>query len=373
MILIIAGSRIVSGAEFVLKDYIENSALKNKMILLTTDIVESKKLYGSLGLKEIYYSKWLGQTGVIKTKKLSSIIKKIYQFTRIIKSIKQLIDKEKITAVVGNNSGDIIYSCIINNMGSDLKYFLFVHDIVKKKTLMSLVFRFLNKYIDRYIAVSNAVKNRLIEVGIDNQKIKVVYNGLHYKKCIKTWKQNKNTISFGFIGNIETSKSPLSFIEFINKTKQLEYFEYKAFMVFKHYDNNDLLKIREIIHKNTLRISLLGEVERDELVNIFEIIDFLMVPSFNDSFPTVILEAFNNGVPVIGRNSGGIPEMVSHGKNGFLFDYDTEFPGIITSISNLKPADYQSLSRQANETIKDRFNISSKCRIVDSLLNDCIY
>ena len=80
MILIIAGSRIISGAEYVLKDYIEMSTLKDKMFLLTTNINEVKKLFTFLGLKKIYYSNLLGQTGVIKTRKLSSIIKKVYFF-----------------------------------------------------------------------------------------------------------------------------------------------------------------------------------------------------------------------------------------------------------------------------------------------------
>jgi len=370
MVLIISGSNIISGAEFVLKDYIKNSALKNKMILLTTDINESKKLYDSLRLKKIHYSKWLGQTGVIKTKKLSSIIKKIYQFTRIRKLIKKLIDRENITTVVGNNSGDIIYSYHINNIEPDLKYILFVHDIIKKKTLMSLIFRFLNKYVDKYITVSNAVKNALIEIGIDNQKIEVVYNGLHYKKTIKTWQANKNTISFGYIGNIEKRKSPLSFIEFINKINQLPYFNYKAFIIFKHYDDNYLLQIIKLINKNKLRVKLLGEIERDKIDSFFETIDFLMVPSYEDPFPTVILEAFKNGVPVIGRDSGGIPEMISHDKNGFLFNDDSEFLNIINNIRNLNTFDYKSLSENANKTIKEKFNIYYKCNNIDSLLYD---
>jgi glycosyltransferase involved in cell wall biosynthesis len=47
---------------------------------------------------------------------------------------------------------------------------------------------------------------------------------------------------------------------------------------------------------------------------------FLLVPSLViENQPTVILEAFSRGTPVIGSTSGGIPEMVVEGETGFLF------------------------------------------------------
>jgi glycosyltransferase involved in cell wall biosynthesis len=48
-------------------------------------------------------------------------------------------------------------------------------------------------------------------------------------------------------------------------------------------------------------------------------IDVLLVPSFAQEATTrVILEAFAAGVPVIAFASGGIPEVVTHGVNGYL-------------------------------------------------------
>jgi glycosyltransferase involved in cell wall biosynthesis len=38
----------------------------------------------------------------------------------------------------------------------------------------------------------------------------------------------------------------------------------------------------------------------------------------SDAFPGVVLEAMACGVPVIGSNTGGIPDMVEHGVNGWL-------------------------------------------------------
>ena len=102
--------------------------------------------------------------------------------------------------------------------------------------------------------------------------------------------------------------------------------------------------------------------------HFYKKIDFLYVPFVNNSLPTVILEAYNNGVPVIGRNSGGISEMISHGQNGFLFKDESEFPDLIDHIFKLNNHDYKLLSENSNKTIKEKFNIFTKRDIIDSLL-----
>lgn len=45
------------------------------------------------------------------------------------------------------------------------------------------------------------------------------------------------------------------------------------------------------------------------------------MPSRTDSFGIVYLEAWLNGVPVIGANAGGVPEIISNGADGYLVDF----------------------------------------------------
>ena len=44
----------------------------------------------------------------------------------------------------------------------------------------------------------------------------------------------------------------------------------------------------------------------------------LVVPSLKEGFPTVVLEAMSYGIPVVGYNIGGLPELVRHGLDGLL-------------------------------------------------------
>ncbi len=67
-------------------------------------------------------------------------------------------------------------------------------------------------------------------------------------------------------------------------------------------------------------IHLHGAFEDAQLPDILASARVLVVPSYRDNSPLVVREAFSAGVPVIAANVGGIPEMVMHGENGYLFE-----------------------------------------------------
>ena len=46
--------------------------------------------------------------------------------------------------------------------------------------------------------------------------------------------------------------------------------------------------------------------------------DVFVLPSHNDAYPLVVLEAFRGGLPVISTFQGAIPEMVKEGYSGFI-------------------------------------------------------
>jgi starch synthase len=55
----------------------------------------------------------------------------------------------------------------------------------------------------------------------------------------------------------------------------------------------------------------------------------VIVPSFLENCPYVVLEAMACGTPVIASKVGGIPEMIDNKNNGMLFE-----PGSIEGLTN---------------------------------------
>ncbi|MFF2887561.1 N-acetyl-alpha-D-glucosaminyl L-malate synthase BshA [Paenibacillus sp. NPDC057967] len=66
------------------------------------------------------------------------------------------------------------------------------------------------------------------------------------------------------------------------------------------------------------RVHFLGKQE--DVAQVISMADVLLLPSEKESFGLVSLEAMACGVPTIGSNAGGIPELVTHGETGFLSD-----------------------------------------------------
>jgi glycosyltransferase involved in cell wall biosynthesis len=78
--------------------------------------------------------------------------------------------------------------------------------------------------------------------------------------------------------------------------------------------------LREAIASRGLgsHVRLLGTLPRNELGAVYRRHHVLCTPTLSEPFALVIMEALASGLPVIGTNVGGIPEVVEDGRNGLL-------------------------------------------------------
>lgn len=58
--------------------------------------------------------------------------------------------------------------------------------------------------------------------------------------------------------------------------------------------------------------------KQDSIAEIVSSCDVFLLPSQTESFGLAALEAMSCGVPVIATRTGGLPELVRQGENGFL-------------------------------------------------------
>lgn len=101
-------------------------------------------------------------------------------------------------------------------------------------------------------------------------------------------------------------------------------------------------------------VRFLGGLTGDELHRVFRAADAVCVPSRNEPFGIVILEAWAARKPVIVTPNGGPREIVTHGKNGFhVFDNPGSIAwGICEMFNNFERAhDMSKAGRQLAESI----------------------
>ncbi len=89
---------------------------------------------------------------------------------------------------------------------------------------------------------------------------------------------------------------------------------------------------------------------------VFDYCDILVLPSYVEGQPLVILEALSWGMPVIATNVGGIPDTIKDGKNGYLIapaDIQTLEKKILRLIEN--PQICQKMSNENLQLYKSRY------------------
>jgi colanic acid/amylovoran biosynthesis glycosyltransferase len=83
----------------------------------------------------------------------------------------------------------------------------------------------------------------------------------------------------------------------------------------------DLQFKEKILHHNkfsNVNIHLIGPASQSMVRNLMQQNDLFIVPSRQEAFGVANIEALINGLPVISTNVGGIPEVLNHGKNGWM-------------------------------------------------------
>lgn len=96
-----------------------------------------------------------------------------------------------------------------------------------------------------------------------------------------------------------------------------------------------------------------------ELVDIYNAVDLFVTPSLEENLPNTIMEAMACGIPCVGFNVGGIPEMIDHLHNGYVADYKSaeDFAnGIHWALSE---GEYPSLSEAACRKVLTSYSESA--------------
>lgn len=61
--------------------------------------------------------------------------------------------------------------------------------------------------------------------------------------------------------------------------------------------------------------------DQQQIVSLYNAVDIFVTPSLQDNLPNTIVEAMSCGIPCVGFNVGGIPEMIDHKQNGYVAEY----------------------------------------------------
>ena len=250
------------------------------------------------------------------------------------KELEDLIKKEDIDIIHGHYLFPAGAAAVEVGNKHNIKTYVTAHgsdmfELYKSKPFMRPTIKKVLKNADGIFAVSKALRQEIIATGVSGiaEKTKLSWNSVDITKfSLKDDDSFKK--EFGlfdkpivlFVGNLIKRKNVGALLE----AKKIAKSDYYLVIVGDGPLSKKLRK--KVEDENIPDVIFTGS--RTDVENIIPNCDFLVLPSFSESFGLVLIEALACGKPVIGSDVGGISEIINEDV-GLLVN-----PNDISLISN---------------------------------------
>lgn len=195
-----------------------------------------------------------------------------------------------------------------------------------KAKLFRIITILVEKNADRIRAVSNTIKSQLIAAGIKEYKITVVtsrvklenFNIIKYQDAKAELRKNlgidAETKLFVFVGRLVVYKG-LRYL--FDAVKNMQGMNFKLLIIGDGELRDELQsQVKELNIEE--KVIFHGAVSYDNVPYFIAAADLLIMPSLDEGFPRVMLEAMSLKIPVIASRVGGIREVIEDGINGYF-------------------------------------------------------
>ena len=206
------------------------------------------------------------------------------------------------------------------------------------------------KRADHVITCSEALRNSLISLGVESEKITPVANGvdtdlfrpMNKKYCREEFNIPEDECVSLYAGRIHSMKGIFDLIESAKLNPDVTFIFGGPGPVPKHPSN----------------CIFLGDVDPEKMPLLMNAADFLVLPSHSEGLGLVLLESLACEVPVIASNTGGCPEIVKDHHSGILIKPKSidSLSGAIDHMKN-NPQERKIFGKNGRADILERYDL----------------
>jgi glycosyltransferase involved in cell wall biosynthesis len=262
------------------------------------------------------------------------------------------------------------------------------HDVLSPPDFSPVLIRaisfFGKRFPEKILPVSNTAREHLIQNGVPDQKVEVIFNGVNselfefnkdFNDIRKEYHLAETVMLVGCIGRIIPQKGQKVLLEAIPGV--LQRYPETFFLIIGdvfHGEEAYRKELFEIIEQNNLtkKVRLTGF--REDMRDVLRSLDIVVFPSVSpEAFPLTLLEAMILKRTVIASNIGGVKEIILDGLNGVLVEPNR--PEQITEkILYLfdHPAVCDRMGEKAKERVEQEFSLKDYVQAMEKAFREAV-
>jgi len=199
--------------------------------------------------------------------------------------------------------------CVLKAHGSDVNE-------VARHPLRRILIRRAIRRASSVVAVSRALRGRLVSLGTPAEKVHLLYNGVDtkaFRPLDRAWARRVLGIPEGdplvlFSGNLKQAKGPGVFVEALSRLARNGRAPLGIVVGSGPYQKTLEQAIRA--ERLTDQVRLVGVADHEAMPTWYAAANVVCLPSFMEGVPNVVLESLACGRPVVATQVGGIPEIM---------------------------------------------------------------
>lgn len=239
--------------------------------------------------------------------------------------------------------------------------------------------RFHLRWMDRVVCVSEAQAERVRRAGVHPDRIRVIYNAIdpgrfhepdaRYRAKLLRYFRQPRTHLVGAAGRLSPEKGFDVLVSAAERVLREQ--PSVGFVLFG--EGPERVRLQKQINAAGLGQSFVLAGLRADLDRFLPHLDLLVLPSYTEGMPNVVLEGFAAGVPVVGTAVGGTPEIIEDGVSGYLVppgNADTMAERILEAFDNID--ELPEMGRQGRLCVQEKFGFATQAELYRDLFDELI-
>ncbi|MCX7591547.1 MAG: glycosyltransferase family 4 protein [Kiritimatiellae bacterium] len=315
----------------------------------------------------------------IRRQQIVSPLALAWSIMRLAPRLRMLVTQQKIALLHANSNTAQLYAIpVVRSRGLPVVWHC--RDMVSLGPLG----RWMVRHATRIIAISGTVATLLQKYGANEEKIRIVYNGIDTSRFVPRGRKLECRASLG----LPAQSLVVAMVAQLVPWKNHALFLAAARRIAKAIPDTIFLvvgddrfgdhpyyrtQLESIAHAAGIaeRVIFTGYVE--DMIALLEAVDILVHPAVNEPFGRCIVEAMSMGKPVVAVRTGGPAEILRDRLDGILVPPENA-DAIAEAVTRLAgdPKLTIAIGTRARERVQSEFDLNRQMRKIEAIYQECL-